>query len=127
MKRGANVSTQALAISLWKSREVQCLDDPSPSKLRPTSKTRTNTEYHEDFGHATSKCRELKKALHEMADQGQLNPFLKQRKGANQNQRDAQPKRYDDSNQNTVVIATITGVINVKEMIAGIGTLKFGN
>jgi len=46
-------------------------------------------EYHQDFGHTTSECRELKKALHEMADQGQLNRFLKQRKGANQNQHDA--------------------------------------
>jgi len=37
-------------------------------------------EYHEEFWHATSECRELKKALHKMADQGQLNRFLKPEK-----------------------------------------------
>ena len=28
------------------------------------------SEYHKDYGHSTSKCRELKKALNKLADQG---------------------------------------------------------
>ena len=42
MRREVGVSTQAPAISLWKSREAQCSDDPNVLKLRPTSGTRTS-------------------------------------------------------------------------------------
>ena len=62
---------------------------------------------------------ELKKTLHEMADRGQLSRFLKQRKETNQNKREAQLKKQEDSDRNTVVIVTIIGGIDVKEMRAG--------
>ncbi|KAJ8430104.1 hypothetical protein Cgig2_007168 [Carnegiea gigantea] len=34
-------------------------------------------EFHEQNGHMTAKCRELRKALREMADNGQIDRFLK--------------------------------------------------
>lgn len=35
-------------------------------------------EYHEQNGHTTTECRELKKALHELVDKGDdLDPFLR--------------------------------------------------
>ena len=43
-------------------------------------------EYHEDCGNTMSECRELKKALHEMADRGQLGRFT-------QSGKDAHPSR----------------------------------
>ncbi|KAJ8427765.1 hypothetical protein Cgig2_024309 [Carnegiea gigantea] len=34
-------------------------------------------EFHEQNGYTTAECRELRKALHELADKGQINCFLK--------------------------------------------------
>jgi len=34
-------------------------------------------EFYEQSGYTTTECRELKKALHELADKGQIDQFLK--------------------------------------------------
>ncbi|KAJ8441769.1 hypothetical protein Cgig2_009015 [Carnegiea gigantea] len=39
--------------------------------------SRKYCEFHEQSGHTTTECRELKKALHELADKGQIDRFLK--------------------------------------------------
>jgi len=33
-------------------------------------------DFHEQNGHTTTECRDLRKALYELADKGQLNRFL---------------------------------------------------
>ena len=56
-----------------------------PKHIETLSNFRNKNKYredHEDFCQTTSECWELMKAHHEMADQGQLNRFLKQRNGA---------------------------------------------
>ena len=55
------------------------LKQPRPIET-PVNLWNKNNYYHEDYGHTTSECRELKKALHEMADRGHLSHFLMQRK-----------------------------------------------
>ena len=60
-----------------------------PKPIKTPANFRNKNKYYEDLGHTTSECRELKKALHEMVDRGQLNRFLKQRKGADQNKLEA--------------------------------------
>ncbi|KAJ8439412.1 LOW QUALITY PROTEIN: hypothetical protein Cgig2_001752 [Carnegiea gigantea] len=39
---------------------------------------RKHCEFHEQHGHTIAECRELRKALHELADKGQIDRFLKQ-------------------------------------------------
>ncbi|KAJ8430453.1 hypothetical protein Cgig2_030109 [Carnegiea gigantea] len=53
---------------------------PSPmiAPLKPQN-ARKYCEFHEQSGHTTTKCRELKKSLHELASKGQIDRFLKRR------------------------------------------------
>ncbi|KAJ8435768.1 hypothetical protein Cgig2_019187 [Carnegiea gigantea] len=46
------------------------------STLKPHN-ARNYCEFHEQNGHNTAECRELKKALHKIADEGQIDHFLK--------------------------------------------------
>ena len=68
-------------------------------------------EYHEDHGHTTAECRELKKALHELADQGQLNHFLKKGDG-DHNRCNLEEKKDNDADRNIEIIAIIIGGID---------------
>ena len=87
----------------------------TPTKFRSENKY---YEYHENFMHTTSKFREVKKALNELADRGQLNCFLKQGKGADQSHRDLKAKENDNSDRNTKILVTIIGGIDDKELNA---------
>jgi len=51
----------------------------SAPKLRDVGKY---CDFHEQNGHTTVECRELKKALHELMDKSQIDCFLKQRQRA---------------------------------------------
>ncbi|KAJ8422673.1 hypothetical protein Cgig2_003217 [Carnegiea gigantea] len=97
--------------------------NPMLSRLRPTAtpakfKNKNNyCEYHENYGHTTSEYRELKRALHELANQGQLNSFLRRGEGGDHNRCDLEGKKDDDDvNRNRQIIATIIGGINDKEL-----------
>jgi len=54
-----------------------------------------------------------------MTDRGQLSHLLQQRRGADQNKREVSLKKQHDTDQSTMVIATITRGFEVKEMSAG--------
>ena len=54
----------------------------TPTKFRNKN---TYCEYHEHYEHTTSECIELMKALHQLANQGQLNNFLRRGGGGNHN------------------------------------------
>jgi len=88
----------------------------TPINLRNRNKY---CEYHEDCGHTTSECRELKKALYEMANRGQLNRFVQHGRGPNPNKPKASRKKQRDTDQDTEVITTISGGFNIKELSAG--------
>ncbi|KAJ8420399.1 hypothetical protein Cgig2_013886 [Carnegiea gigantea] len=66
-----------------RSREGQLqghpmLHRPPPMTAPPRPQNaRKYCEFHEQSGHTTTECRELKKALNELADRGQINQFLK--------------------------------------------------
>ncbi|KAJ8425172.1 LOW QUALITY PROTEIN: hypothetical protein Cgig2_013326 [Carnegiea gigantea] len=49
---------------------------PMTAPPRPQN-ARKYCEFHEQSGHTTTECRELKKALHELADKGKIDRFLK--------------------------------------------------
>ena len=36
-------------------------------------------EYDKDYGHTTSKCRKLKRGLHDLTDEGHVNYFLRRK------------------------------------------------
>ncbi|KAJ8431368.1 hypothetical protein Cgig2_002949 [Carnegiea gigantea] len=76
---------------------------PKPQNVRKYYK------FHEQSGHTTIECRELKKALHELADKGQIDRFLK--KGPRflrREQKPTQPQPRDEE-CSTEVIVTIAG------------------
>jgi len=54
-----------------------------------------------------------------MADRGQLSRFVQQGKGTNQNKQEASQKEQRDADQSMVVIATIVGGLDIKEMSDG--------
>ncbi|KAJ8424431.1 hypothetical protein Cgig2_010660 [Carnegiea gigantea] len=69
---------------------------PMITPPRPQN-TRKYCEFYEQSGHAMTECRELKKALHELADKGQIDRFLK--KGPRlrrQGQEPAPPPPWDE-------------------------------
>jgi len=76
--------------------------------LKPQN-SRKYCEFYEQSGHTTTKCRELKTALHELTDKGQIDRFLK--KGPRflrQEQESGQPQPCNEE-CSTEVIATIVG------------------
>ncbi|XP_010684615.1 uncharacterized protein LOC104899176 [Beta vulgaris subsp. vulgaris] len=53
---------------------------PKPAPIRTSSSRRNKSlwcDYHKECGHTTKDCRELKKSLDGLADQGKLNHYLK--------------------------------------------------
>uniref|UniRef100_A0A803KUF2 Uncharacterized protein n=1 Tax=Chenopodium quinoa TaxID=63459 RepID=A0A803KUF2_CHEQI len=59
-------------------------------------------EYHRECGHTTKNCKELKKALDQLADEGKLNKYLK---GSDRLNRNAREARSDDTGGHVAVIA----------------------
>ncbi|KAJ8427574.1 hypothetical protein Cgig2_021719 [Carnegiea gigantea] len=66
-------------------------------------------EFYEQSGDTTTECRELKKALHELADKGQIDRFLK--RGPHFLRREQEPVQPQprDEEGSTEVVATIAG------------------
>jgi len=85
----------------------------TPTKFRNKNKYH---EYHEDHGHTSAECRELEKALHKLADRGQLNHFSKKGGGGDHNR--GNPNGDKDVDRNTEIIATIIGGTDGKELSA---------
>ncbi|KAJ8441264.1 hypothetical protein Cgig2_013679 [Carnegiea gigantea] len=92
-----------------------CMGTPHAPKTTPMTvppklqNVRKYYEFYEQSGYTTTECRELKKALHELADKGQINRFLK--KGLRflrREQAPAQPQLRDEECL-TEVVATIAG------------------
>ncbi|KAJ8425244.1 LOW QUALITY PROTEIN: hypothetical protein Cgig2_015851 [Carnegiea gigantea] len=81
---------------------------PMTSALKPHS-TRKYCEFHEQHRHTTVECRELRKALHELVNKGQIDCFLK--KGPHFLQKKRKPARPDprDKECSNELVATITG------------------
>ena len=96
------------------------LRHPMPIDTVPKFKNKNKDyEYHEDQGHTTTECRELKKALHELANRGQLNCFLKKGEDGDHNRCNREGKKDNDADRNTKIIATIIRGIDGKELSIG--------
>ncbi|KAJ8431250.1 hypothetical protein Cgig2_011103 [Carnegiea gigantea] len=68
---------------------------------------RKNCELHEQIGHTTIECRELKKALHELADKGQIDRFLKRGPRFLRREQEPAPPPPRDEECSTEVVAII--------------------
>ncbi|KAJ8429521.1 LOW QUALITY PROTEIN: hypothetical protein Cgig2_026701 [Carnegiea gigantea] len=62
--------------------------------------------------HTTSKCRELKKALQELTNKGQLNLFLRRSNGEDRNLHDLEGRKANDVNCDMKIITIIIGGID---------------
>jgi len=92
---------------------------PRPSRTLTKFRNKNEYyEYHENFRHTTSDCWELQRALHELADRGQLKGFLKLWKGVDRDWHEIKTKENDDSDRNTEIIATVIGGIVSKKLNA---------
>ncbi|KAJ8424172.1 hypothetical protein Cgig2_003015 [Carnegiea gigantea] len=90
-------------------REHPMLKRPPPMTLAPKPQhTRKYYEFHKQKGHTIAKCRELRKALHELVDKCQINQFLK--RGPRFRWRKREPARSEprDEECSTKIVATIT-------------------
>ncbi|KAJ8421002.1 hypothetical protein Cgig2_021761 [Carnegiea gigantea] len=66
-------------------------------------------EFHAQNGHSTAECRELRKALHELADKGQIDRFLKRgMRFLRKEYKHVRPKPRDKE-CSTELVATIAG------------------
>jgi len=74
--------------------------------LRPQN-ARKYCDFHEQSGHTTTECRELKKALQELADKEQIDRFLKRDHGCSEENTDLLHPRHEI--RNAQVVATIAG------------------
>ncbi|KAJ8427496.1 hypothetical protein Cgig2_028167 [Carnegiea gigantea] len=74
------------------------LQRPPPITVTPMPQNaRKYCEFYEQNGHTTTECRELKKGLHELADKGRIDRFLK--RGPHflrREQEPAQPQQQDE-------------------------------
>ncbi|KAJ8436122.1 hypothetical protein Cgig2_001149 [Carnegiea gigantea] len=86
---------------------------PMAAPPRPPN-ARKYCEFYEQSGHTTTECRELKNALHELADKGQIDWFLKRwPRFLQQEQTPASPPPRDEE-CSTDVVATIAGGYEAK-------------
>ena len=76
---------------------------PKPHNARKCCK------FHEQSGHTTAECHELKKELHELADKGQINRFLKKGPRLLRGEREPVQPQSRDKEWSTKVMATIAG------------------
>ena len=83
---------------------------PPPMTVPPKlQNARKYCEFHDRSGHTTTECRELKKALHELADKGKIDRFLKRgRRYLRQEQEPAQAQPQDEE-CSMEVMATVAG------------------
>ncbi|KAJ8423700.1 hypothetical protein Cgig2_003384 [Carnegiea gigantea] len=82
-----------------------------PPMIAPlkSKNARKYCEFHKQSEHTTTECRELKKALHELADKGQIDRFLKRGpRFLRREQEPAQPQSRDEE-CSMEVVATIAG------------------
>ncbi|KAJ8421674.1 hypothetical protein Cgig2_004471 [Carnegiea gigantea] len=85
---------------------------PMTAPPRPQN-ARKYCEFHEQSGHTTTECRELKKALHELADKGQIDRFLKRGlRFLRQEQTPASPPPRDEE-CSTEIKVNPTGMIHL--------------
>ncbi|KAJ8429923.1 hypothetical protein Cgig2_021758 [Carnegiea gigantea] len=93
----------------------------SPQIFLWRSKAITNKcgKYHKNFRNTTYECRELKKALHELAILGQLNHFLRRGRGVDRNRHDPVGKKHNGDDCNTEIITTIIRGVVDKELNDG--------
>jgi len=102
-------TTDARSI-LMEIREHPMLRRPPPMTAPPRPQNaRKYCEFHEQSGHTTIECRELKKALHELADKGQINQFLKRGPRFLRREQGRAPPPPQDKECSTEIVATIAG------------------
>ncbi|KAJ8423666.1 hypothetical protein Cgig2_009287 [Carnegiea gigantea] len=81
---------------------------PMTAPPRPQN-ARKYCEFNEQSGHTTTDCRELKKALHELADKGQIDRFLRRGPRSLRQEQTPAPPPLRDEECSTEVVATIAG------------------
>ncbi|KAJ8444452.1 hypothetical protein Cgig2_005974 [Carnegiea gigantea] len=81
---------------------------PMTTPLRPQNAWKY-CEFHEQSGHTTTECRELKKALYKLADNGQIDRFLKRGPRFIRREQEPTPPPPRDEECSTEVVATIVG------------------
>ncbi|KAJ8442133.1 hypothetical protein Cgig2_011323 [Carnegiea gigantea] len=83
---------------------------PPPMTTPPKQQNaRKYYEFHKQSRHTTTECRELKKALHELADKGQIDRFFKRGPWFLQQEQEPTKPQLRDGERSTEVVATITG------------------
>ncbi|KAJ8429721.1 hypothetical protein Cgig2_013793 [Carnegiea gigantea] len=81
---------------------------PMTAPPRPQN-TRKYCELHEQSGYTMIKCRELKKAFHELADKGQIDRFLKRGPQFLRQEWETAPPPPQDEECSMEFVATIAG------------------
>ncbi|KAJ8433465.1 hypothetical protein Cgig2_014506 [Carnegiea gigantea] len=91
--------------SAWLKEQEQT-SRPRGENSSRSQNARKYCEFHKQSGHTTTECRELKKALHELVDKGQIDRFLKRGpRFLRQEQTPAPPPlRYEECSTEAVAI-----------------------
>ena len=86
------------------------LRHPPPMTMAPRPQNaRKYCEFHEQSGHTTTECRELKKALHELADKGQIDRFLRKGPRLLRKEQNPEPSQPRDDECSIEIVTTIAG------------------
>jgi len=94
---------------------MEVKEDPILKKSQPVTtaskphNAQKYCEFHKQNGHTIAECRELRKALHELTNKGQIDCFLK--RGPRFLRKECEPKRQEPSEKecSTEIIVTIAG------------------
>ncbi|KAJ8435554.1 hypothetical protein Cgig2_015409 [Carnegiea gigantea] len=92
------------------SRQTAWLEESPPMTAPPKlQNAQKYCEFHEQNGHTTIECRELKKALYVLADKGEIDRFLKRGSRFLRREQEPAPPPPRDEECSTEVVATIAG------------------
>ncbi|XP_010693422.1 uncharacterized protein LOC104906380 [Beta vulgaris subsp. vulgaris] len=105
---------------------------PKPNPIRTSASKRDKRlwcEFHHDCGHTTRECRELKRALDKLADEGKLNRYLKDLKEKKVEPRQEKQARSDETARYVNVIARgfASGGLTSRSRKKHLYTLKHGS
>ncbi|KAJ8437850.1 LOW QUALITY PROTEIN: hypothetical protein Cgig2_000404 [Carnegiea gigantea] len=110
VERSCEVAQSDRSDRLFDGREHPMLRRPPPMMAPPRPQNgRKYYEFHEQNEHPTTKCRELRKSLHELADKGQIDRFLKRGPRLLRQEQTLAPPPPQDKECSTEVVDTIAG------------------
>ena len=88
----------------------------APAEMKALYRNKDKSKYchfHKDYGHETNECKNMKRALEDLARKGKMNSYLSQRGMKFQKRDSCQNKRKESESTDEDVVLVISGDFTV--------------